>query len=60
MLTFIITIALVGLVVWGITHFIPMPPKFATAIQVIAGVVLLLYVLQFFGLWKGHLPGLLR
>lgn len=53
MLTLIITVALCGLIVWAITTFIPMPPKFALAIQVIAAVCLLLYVLQYFGVWDG-------
>jgi hypothetical protein len=55
MLTVIVTIALVGLIVWALTFFIPMPPKFAVAIQVIAGIFLLLYLLNFAGVHVGHL-----
>lgn len=58
MLELIITIALVGLVVWAITYFIPMPEKFKTAIYVVAGICLLLYLLQMLGVWHGRLPRL--
>lgn len=55
MLTLIVTIALVGLLVWAIVTFIPMPPKFALAIQVVACIFLLLYLLDFAGVHVGHL-----
>jgi hypothetical protein len=50
MLTLILTIAIVGLVVWFITTYIPMPAAFRTAIIAIAALFLLLYVLGAFGL----------
>lgn len=53
MISLIVTIALVGLVVYLVTTFIPMPPPFRAAILIIAGVGLLLYLLSFFGLWDG-------
>lgn len=49
-ITLIVVIALVGLLVWAITTLIPMPPPFKTAIYVISVVVLVLYILQVFGL----------
>lgn len=49
MLSLIIFIALVGLIVWALTTYIPMPPAFRTAILVIAAVCLLFYVLNAFG-----------
>ncbi len=48
----LITIALVGLIVWALTYFIPMPEKFKTLIYVIAGIVVLLYVLNAFGIYS--------
>lgn len=53
MIELIVTIALVGLVVYLITTFIPMPAQFAKAIYVVAAVGLLLYLLSAFGLWNG-------
>jgi hypothetical protein len=50
LLELIILIALLGLVVWAVTNFIPMPPQFRTMIIVIAVVVVVLFVLQQFGL----------
>lgn len=58
MLQLIITIALVGLVVWAITYFIPMPEKFKTAIYVVAGICLLLSLLQVIGAWPRGMPRL--
>ncbi len=52
-----LVIALIGLIAWAIVTFIPMPPKFATAIYVLAGIFVLLYILQVFGLISGfHVP----
>ncbi len=46
----IITIALVGLLVWAITTLVPMPEPFKRAIYVLSVVVLALYILAAFGL----------
>lgn len=54
LINLVITIALVGLVVWAITKFIPMPETFKTLIYVIAGVFMVLYLLSAFGLY--HAP----
>lgn len=53
MIELIIVIALAGLLVWGITTLIPMPPQFTKAIYVISVILLVVYVLQFFGLVGG-------
>lgn len=47
LLTLIVYIAILGLVIWGITTFIPMPPAFKTLIYVIVAIVALLILLQF-------------
>jgi hypothetical protein len=46
----LIFIALLGLGVWALTTYIPMPPGFARVIQIIAIVVVVLVVLSAFGL----------
>lgn len=50
MITLIVSIAIVGLIVWAITTFIPMPPQFKTAILVVALICIILYLLQAFGI----------
>lgn len=58
MIQIIVTLALVGLLVWAVTTLIPMPAAFARAIQVIGIVFCVLYVLSGFGLL--HTVGLPR
>lgn len=53
LVSIVIAIALVGLVCWAVTYFIPMPDKFKTAIYVVCGVGLLLWLLSVFGMWNG-------
>lgn len=50
LLTIVLTLAIVGLIVWAVTTFIPMPPKFQQLIYVITVVFLVLWILQGFGL----------
>jgi hypothetical protein len=57
MIGLIITIAIVGLVVYLVTTFIPMPDVFRKAIYIVCAVGLLLYLLYAFGLWDGALGG---
>lgn len=52
----ILACALVGFCVWLITTQIPMPPLWATIIQVLAAILLLLFVLRRLGV---VLPNLL-
>lgn len=56
MIALILTIALAGLVVYLITTFIPMPPMFKNVIYIIAGICLLFYLLQAFGVADLELP----
>lgn len=51
MIELIVTIALVGLLVWAITTLIPMPPAFSKAIMVLGVVFVVIYVLSAFGLF---------
>lgn len=53
----VLVIALVGFVVYLITTKIPMPPYWALTLQILALVLLLLYVLRVFGI---VLPNLVR
>lgn len=46
LITLVITIAIMGLVVWAITTFIPMAEPFKKLIYVICGIVCLLILMQ--------------
>ncbi len=50
MIELIVTIAILGLIVWAITTLIPMPENFKKAIYIIALVCLLIFVLRAFGI----------
>lgn len=50
MISLIITIALVGLIVWLIITYIPMPAPFRTIIIVIAALFLILWLASLLGL----------
>lgn len=45
LLMLVIVIAAVGFCIWLITTKVPMPPYWATIIQVVAGVILVMWVL---------------
>lgn len=50
MITLLLTLAVIGFIVWAIVTYIPMPPLFKNAIIVIAIIIVLLYVLRAFGI----------
>jgi hypothetical protein len=54
MISLILTLALIGVVVWAITTYIPMPPVFKTAITIIAVVFVILYLMRVLGI--GDIP----
>lgn len=56
MITLVITLALVGLIVYLIVTYIPMPPIFVTIIYVIVAIVLILYLMRVFGIGDVPLP----
>lgn len=42
----LLAIAIVGVIVWALVTFVPMPPAFKTAIIVVAILIVALYVLS--------------
>lgn len=56
MLLLILTIALLGFLVYLITTYIPMPAPFKTIIYVVAAIVLLLYLMSAFGIADLPIP----
>lgn len=56
MIGLILSIALLGLVVYLVTTYIPMPPIFKTVIYVLVAVILIIYIMRVFGLSDIPLP----
>lgn len=56
LLVLVLVLALIGFLVWIITTRVPMPPGWATAIQVLALIVIILYVLTRFVTLPNVLP----
>ncbi len=52
----IVLIALVGVILWGVNVYIPMAPLIKSLLNFVVFVVLVIYVLQFFGVIKTILP----
>ena len=44
----VLVVALIGFLVWLVTTKVPMPPYWSTAIQVLALIVVILYILTRF------------
>ncbi len=53
LLDLVLTIAVMGLIVWAITNLIPMPEVFKRAIYIICVLFLAFYILNAFGI---HVP----
>lgn len=49
MITLILTLAILGFIVWLITNYIPMDPLYKTAIIVVSLIIVLVYVLRLLG-----------
>lgn len=52
----VLVVVLIGFIVWVVTTKVPMPPLWASAIQVLALIVILLYVLNRFVTLPNVLP----
>lgn len=58
MIGLILTLALIGMIVWLITKYIPMDPVFKNIIYVIVAVVLIIYLMGVFGVADIPIPRL--
>lgn len=58
MITLILTIAIIGFIVWLIVTHIPMPDAFQKGIIVISVILVLLYVLNALGIVGPPVPNL--
>lgn len=56
LLNLIVLIIFVGIIMWGINAFIPMPGLIKSLLNFVVFIVLVIYVLQFFNVIKTILP----
>lgn len=59
MLELIFVIVVVGVILWFVNQYVPMEPAFKTAVNILAVLLLIFYILQYFGLMSGihgHAP----
>jgi len=57
MIQLILTLAIIGFIVWLIVTYIPMPDVFKKGIIVIVAICVILYLLRVFGIGDIPLPG---
>lgn len=53
LVTLLLLVALIGVIAWAITAFIPMPTPFKTLVVAVAGIFAILVILRAFGLFDG-------
>jgi hypothetical protein len=58
MISLLVVIIIVGVIVWFVNTYVPMPPAFKTLVYIVAGIFVLLYVLSAFGLIDAGMPRL--
>jgi hypothetical protein len=58
LLNLIALIIIAGVLMWVINVFIPMPGAIKSLLNVLVLIVLIIYILQFFGVIKVILPGI--
>lgn len=56
MLSLILTIAVIGIIVWAVITYIPMPEPFKKAIIIITAICVLAFVLNAFGVIGRDIP----
>lgn len=56
LLNLIALIIVVGVALWLVNAFIPMPPAIKSLLNILILIVLVIYILQFFGIIKTILP----
>lgn len=53
LISVVVVLALLGLCVWLIEKYVPMPEIFHTAIRIVVVVGVVLYLLTWLGVWRG-------
>jgi hypothetical protein len=56
MVEIIVVLAIVGVILWFVNAYLPMAPPFKAAINIIAVICLIIWLLQIFGITHFNLP----
>lgn len=56
MISLLITLAVVGVILWLVLTYIPMPAPIKQVIIVVAVICIVVYVLRAFGVWGSDVP----
>ena len=54
LIAIIITLAIVGVLLWLVNTFIPMPDAIKKIINIVSIIVVILWLLNVFGIFNGH------
>lgn len=55
LITVVITLVVVGLILWLINRFIPMASSIKSILNVVVIIAVILWLLKVFGIWSGHI-----
>ena len=55
LITVVITLVVVGLILWLINRFIPMASSIKSILNVVVIIAVILWLLKVFGIWGGHI-----
>ena len=54
LITVIITLVVVGLILWLINRYIPMAASIKSILNIVVVIVVIIWLLRVFGIWGGH------
>ena len=52
-ISLLVVLIIIGVCLWLVETYVPMSPPIKTVVRVIVVMVLVLYLLQIFGIWNG-------
>lgn len=55
LITVVITLVIVGLILWLINRFIPMASSIKSILNVVVIIAVILWLLKVFGIWSGNI-----
>ncbi|MEO6403984.1 MAG: Thivi_2564 family membrane protein [Ferruginibacter sp.] len=55
LITVVITLVVVGLILWLINRYIPMASSIKSILNIVVIIAVILWLLKVFGVWGGHI-----
>ncbi|MEO7444795.1 MAG: Thivi_2564 family membrane protein [Ferruginibacter sp.] len=55
LITVVITLVVVGLILWLINRYIPMASSIKSILNIVVIIAVIIWLLKVFGVWGGHL-----